>query len=110
MPPITEAQHEQLEARNRTRRNLRAWMKGRISNQELANELGFSPVYVSYLRTGKRDISDAFCWRFTSRFGPDAAAEIFGDLPHGDAPAADGETNGHGTDAHLESQRQPLLA
>ncbi len=61
---------------------LREWMRGRnVTTSGMAADLKLTPVYISYIRTGKRQISDSFKWRFTSHYGVDAAKQIFGDLP-----------------------------
>ncbi len=67
---------------------LREWMRGRVTTQKMSEDLGFTPVYISYIRTGKRQISDSFKWKFTTRYGTEAAQQVFGDLPDSPQPDA----------------------
>ena len=66
---------------------LREWMRGsKVSSKEMAADLKFTPLYISMIRNGRRNISDAFKWKFIARYGTGAAQQIFGDLP--DSPPA----------------------
>lgn len=66
---------------------LREWMRGRnVTTNGMAADLKFSPVYISNIRTGRRNISNSFKWRFIARYGADAASQVFGDLPNSPQP------------------------
>lgn len=61
------------------RQRLDRWMdKHNIGNTDLARRLDFDRSYIYLLRTGGRDITDAFRWRFRSAYGNELADEIFG--------------------------------
>ncbi len=67
---------------------LREWMRGNLSAKKMAADLKVSPVYISYIRTGKRPISNSFKWRFIAHYGADAAQQVFGSLPDSPQPEA----------------------
>ncbi len=46
---------------------LREWMRGRVTTEKMAVDLGFTPVYITYIRTGRRKVSDSFKRRFATR-------------------------------------------
>ena len=61
---------------------LAKWMDAmQIGDQELANKLGINRSYVALMRTGRRNMSDGFRWRFANAYGFDQARRILGETP-----------------------------
>lgn len=56
---------------------LAAWMYSEdMTDRALAERLNMDPSYIWMLRTGARQISDGFCWRFGREFGFDLAVKL----------------------------------
>lgn len=48
-----------------------------LSNGEMSTRMKLTPSYISHLTGGKREITDAFRWRFFEVFGKQAAFSVF---------------------------------
>lgn len=58
---------------------LAAWMEIEgMTDRQLAEKLGMDTSYIWMVRTGARDVSDGFRWRFGRVFGFDLAAKVLG--------------------------------
>jgi transcriptional regulator with XRE-family HTH domain len=70
--------------------------EGKMTQRELASELGFSEEYVSRLMNGKVPVTKSLIGAFIYAFGVAAAAEVFEypELP---------PSNGNGADAVAEA-------
>mgnify|MGYP005858787231 CR=1 FL=1 len=61
-------------------KKLDAWMTSQgYTDRMLAERLGVDPSYVWYIRNGKRNLSDAFRWKFATQFGVQFANRLFDD-------------------------------
>ena len=84
----------------RTRRQMRTTLfekyvdSGQMTMTELARRVGYTPVYLSWIRHGHRPVTEAFIARVCLRLGRD-----IGDLFFEDVPEKPGNLHGGGGDS-----------
>ena len=53
------------------------WMAASfLTNEDLAKKVGVDHSYISYMRNGRRDVTDSFRWRFAQVYGYDFAVKL----------------------------------